>query len=81
MRSGMRIVVVALAAVLHVLPALAQQDPVTCEAFSSGFTTADGCLDGTQPTSGKKKKNQWSVDYDDDFWPDGWYGPGIGETF
>ena len=77
----MRIVVVALAAVLHVLPALAQQDPVTCEAFSSGFTTADGCLDGTQPTSGPIPKNQWSVDDDDDLRPDGWYGPGIGETF
>ena len=77
----MRVFIALLAVALQATPVLAQQDSVTCEAFSSGFTTADGCLDGTQPTSGPIPKNQWSVDDDDDFWPDGWYGPGIGETF
>ena len=77
----MRVFIALLAVALQATPALAQQGSVTCEAFSSGFTTPDGCLDGSQPSSGPIPKDQWSVDYDDDFWPDGWYGPGIGDTF
>jgi len=26
-------------------------------------------------------KDQWGVDYDDDFWLDGVYGPGVGAIF
>ena len=77
----MRVFIVVLAAALQATPVLAQKDSVTCEAFSSGFTTPDGCLDGSQPSSGPIPKDQWSVDYDDDCWPDGWDGPGIGDTF
>ena len=78
----MRPFVVVLVAALQAMPALAQQKgSVTCQAFSSGFTTPDGCLDGSQPSSGPIPKDQWSVEYDDDFWPDGWYGPSIGDTF
>lgn len=51
-------------------------DPITCETFSSGFTTPDGCLDGSQPSSGPIPSNQWQVN-DDGFWPDEGFGPGF----
>ena len=50
-----------------------QEGLVNCEAFSSGFTTPEGCIDGSQPSSGPIRANQ------DDDWGDmpfGWYGPG-----
>ena len=50
-----------------------QEGLVNCEAFSSGFTTPEGCIDGSQPSSGPIPANQ------DDDWADmpfGWYGPG-----
>ena len=50
-----------------------QEGLVNCEAFSSGFTTPEGCIDGSQPSSGPIPANQ------DDDWGDmpfGWYGPG-----
>ena len=50
-----------------------QEGLVNCEAFSSGFSTPEGCIDGSQPSSGPIPANQ-DVDWGD--MPFGWYGPG-----
>ena len=54
----------------------AQEDLVNCEAFSSGFTTPEGCINGSQPSSGPMPANQELVDGDWNDMPFGWYGPG-----
>lgn len=54
----------------------AQQDLVNCEAFSSGFTTPEGCIDGSQPSSGPIPTNEDVVENDWGDMPFGWYGPG-----
>ena len=56
--------------------ATAQQGLVNCEAFSSGFTTPEGCIDGSQPSSGPIPANQDGIDDDWGDMPFGWYGPG-----
>ena len=58
------------------LVARAQQGLVNCEAFSSGFTTPEGCIDGSQPSSGPIPANQDGIDDDWGDMPFGWYGPG-----
>ena len=63
------------------LPARAEQDLVNCEAFSSGFTTPDGCIDGSQPSSGPIPKDQPVVEGMADDWPDGEIGPEAGIEF
>ena len=54
----------------------AQQGLVNCEAFSSGFTTPEGCIDGSQPSSGPTPADQTVADDDWAEMPFGWYGPG-----
>ena len=62
---------------LLVFPAAkAQQGLVNCESFSSGFTTPEGCIDGSQPSSGPIPANQDGMDDDWGDMPFGWYGPG-----
>ena len=56
--------------------ARAQQGLVICEAFSSGFSTPEGCIDGSQPSSGPIPANQDGIDDDWGDMPFGWYGPG-----
>ena len=58
------------------LLANAQQGLVNCEAFSSGFTTPEGCIDGSQPSSGPIPASQNAMDDDWGDMPFGWYGPG-----
>ena len=55
----------------------AQDNALNCEAFSSGFTTPEGCLDGSQPSSGPTSGAQWQVDDDAGLWPDEGFGPGF----
>ena len=63
--------------ILLALPAAkAQQGLVNCESFSSGFTTPEGCIDGSQPSSGPIPANQDGMDDDWGDMPFGWYGPG-----
>lgn len=57
-------------------PDLAPTDPINCETFSSGFTTPDGCIDGSQPSSGPIPADQWQVG-EDGVWPDEGFGPGF----
>ena len=59
----------------------AQEGLVNCEAFSSGFTTPDGCIDGSQPSSGPIPSDESVVDDSFGDWPFGWYGPGAGMDF
>ena len=66
---------------MGLLPARAQQDLVNCEAFSSGFTTPDGCIDGSQPSSGPIPKDQPVVEGMANDWPDGEIGPEAGFEF
>ena len=56
--------------------ARAQQGLVNYEAFSSGFSTPEGCIDGSQPSSGPIPANQDGIDDDWGDMPFGWYGPG-----
>ncbi|TCD55527.1 hypothetical protein CWE17_11675 [Synechococcus sp. BS56D] len=57
--------------------AKAQDNGLNCEAFSSGFTTPEGCLDGSQPSSGPTSGDQWQVDDDAGLWPDEGFDPGF----
>ena len=59
----------------------AQEGLVNCETFSSGFTTPDGCIDGSQPSSGPIPKDQPVVEDVADDWPDGEIGPEAGIEF
>lgn len=59
----------------------AQEGLVNCETFSSGFTTPDGCIDGSQPSSGPIPSDESVVDDGFGDWPFGWYGPGAGMDF
>lgn len=63
------------------LPARAQQGLVNCEAFSSGFTTPDGCIDGSQPSSGPIPSDQPVVEGVGDDWLDDEIGPEAGIEF
>lgn len=73
--------VLAVVLLAGLLPARAEQDLVNCEAFSSGFTTPDGCIDGSQPSSGPIPKDQPVVEDIGDDWPDGEIGPEAGIEF
>ena len=82
--SIMRPLVCAVAFVLLSLPASwvrAQEDLVNCEAFSSGFTTPQGCIDGSQPSSGPMPTHQELIGDDWDEMPFGWYGSGDSMDF
>lgn len=56
--------------------ARSQQGLVNCEAFSSGFTSPEGCIDGSQPSSGPMPTDQQLVGDDWGDMPFGWYGSG-----
>ena len=63
--------------ILLALPAAkAQKGLVNCEAFSSGFSALEGCINGSQPSSGPIPANQDRIDDDWGDMPFGWYGPG-----
>ena len=56
--------------------ARSQQGLVNCVAFSSGFTSPEGCIDGSQPSSGPMPTDQQLVGDDWGDMPFGWYGSG-----
>ena len=58
-----------------------QEGLVNCEAFSSGFTTPDGCIDGSQPSSGPIPSDQPVVEGVGDDWLDDEIGPEAGIEF
>ena len=80
MHHPLRLVLAALL-LAWLLPARTEQGLVNCEAFSSGFTTPDGCIDGSQPSSGPIPTDQPVVEGIADDWPDGEIGPEAGIEF
>ena len=80
MHHPLRLVLAALL-LAWLLPARAEQGLVNCEAFSSGFTTPDGCIDGSQPSSGPIPTDQPVVEGIADDWTDGEIGPEAGIEF
>ncbi|QNJ19788.1 hypothetical protein SynA1825c_01482 [Synechococcus sp. A18-25c] len=80
MHHPLRLVLAALL-LAWLQPARAEQGLVNCEAFSSGFTTPDGCIDGSQPSSGPIPTDQPVVEGIADDWPDGEIGPEAGIEF